>query len=326
MVFANAPFRWADPSTWPWIIYVWLALLIGGWLLRSWRWLRRRRATGWPIADGRIESTEVTKPNFSFTTKRGYYVAQLGYSYSVAGSIHSGLYKREFPTQPAAADFVRDLKGKAVAVRYSPTKPSLSMVLEPDIEPVLQNRPPSTDDKSVTRTAIPEWLRPFIWVFVWLSAIGLLVSLWVHVEVLLGRGVPAAFWILHVGIFIVWIPAVLVAQRLVGNTNRKDFWKVALKGAPDWVRYMMYVLFAYEFVNFITSMGQASGGGRHAATSAADWRGFSGLWMVFYSAALAILYSAAKTMASSPRCTNGHLASPNTVYCTRCGQPVIRIR
>jgi hypothetical protein len=64
---------------------------LGGWLISSWRWLKRRRAAGWPIADGRIESTEVTKPNFSFTTKRGYCVAQMGYSYSVAGTLHSGL-------------------------------------------------------------------------------------------------------------------------------------------------------------------------------------------------------------------------------------------
>jgi Protein of unknown function (DUF3592) len=325
-VLATAPIRWTDPTTWPWIIYLWLALLVGGWLLSSWRWLRRRRAAGWPIADGRIESTEVTKPNFSLTTKRGYYVAQLGYSYSVAGSIHSGLYKREFPTQPAADDFVRDLEGKAVAVRYSPNKPSQSMVLEPDIETVLQNRPPSTDDESVTRTAVPEWLRPFLWVFVWLSGIGLAVSLWVHVGALMGRTVPSAFWVLHVGIFVVWFPSVLIAQRLLGNTRRKDFWKVVLKGAPDWMRYMVYVSSAYEFVNFMISMGQGSSGGRHTTTSAADWRGFSGLWMVFYSAALAILYSAAKTMDSSPRCANGHLADPNALYCTRCGQPVVRIR
>jgi hypothetical protein len=38
---------------------------LGGWLMSSWRWLKRRRAAGWPIADGRIESTEVTKPKFS---------------------------------------------------------------------------------------------------------------------------------------------------------------------------------------------------------------------------------------------------------------------
>jgi hypothetical protein len=200
------------------------------------------------------------------------------------------------------------------------------MVLVPDIEAVLQNRPPSSGDESVARTAIPEWLRPFVWVFVWLSAIGLLVSLWIHVGAVMGRIVPSAFRVLHVGIFVVWFTAVLVAQRLVGNANRNDVWKVVLKGAPDWMRYMVYVFSTYEFVNFMISMGQASSGGRHTTTSAADWRGFSGLWRVFYSAALAILYSAAKTMESSPRCANGHLASPNALYCTRCGQPVPRVR
>src|SRR6185369_13985049 len=98
-------------------------------------------------------------------------------------------------------------------------------------------------------------------VFVWLSGIGLLLSLWVHIGALMGRNVPSAFWVLHVGIFVVWFPAVLVAQRLVGNASRKDFWKVILKEAPDWVRYVMYVLFAYEFVNFMISMGQSSSGG-----------------------------------------------------------------
>jgi hypothetical protein len=88
----------------------------------------------------------------------------------------------------------------------------------------------------------------------------------------------------------------------------------------------VYVFSAYEFVNFLISMGQAPSGGRHTATSVADWRGFSGLWMVFYSAALAILYSAAKMMDSTPRCANGHLASPNAIYCARCGQPVMRVR
>lgn len=238
-MLATAPFRWTDPATWPWMFYVWLALILAGWMVPLSRWLQRRRAVGWPIADGRIESTDVSKPSFSLTTRSGYYVAQLDYSYSVAGSIHSGLHKREFPTEPGAEDFVRDLKGKAVAVRYNPSRPSRSMLLESDIEAVLQNRPPASDDQSLANNAVPEWLRPFIWVFVGLSAIGLVVSLWVHIGALVGRTVSSAFWILHVGIFVVWFPSVLVAQRMVGNANRKDLWKVALKGAPDWMRYMM---------------------------------------------------------------------------------------
>ena len=127
-------------------------------------------------------------------------------------------------------------------------------------------------------------------------------------------------------VFVVWFPAFFVAQRLVGNTNRKDFWKVILKGSPDWTRYMVYGFFGYAFVNFVFFMAKAPTGGNGANPPAVVWRGFSGHWMAFYSAALALLYSAARTVDTSPRCTNGHIASSNATYCTRCGQPVLRVR
>ena len=326
-MFADVPIRWTDPATWPWMFYLWAAFALAGLAKPAWSWFRRQRAGGWPVAEGRIESVEVSKPSFSFTTKRGYYVAVLGYSYSVAGTSHSGRYRREFPTEHEAEGFVRDLKGKPVAVHCNSTRASSSALLETEIEVLLQNRAPiPAADSPSAANSVPDWTRPFIWVFVWLSAVGLVISLWVHIGALMGRTVSSAFWVLHVGIFVVWLPSVFVAQRLVGNTSRQDFWKVVLKGSPDWMRYMVYVFSAYEFVNFMISMGQASSGIRHTTTSAADWRGSSGLWIVFYSAALAILYSAAKTAESSPRCANGHLASPNVLYCARCGQAVLQVR
>jgi len=309
------------------MVYVWLAFLLAGWMVPAWRWLRRKRAAGWPVADGRIESVEVNKPNFSFTTKRGYYVAELGYSYSVAGTLNSGRYKRDFATEREANEFVRDLNEKALVVHYDSARPSSSVLLEPDIEVLLQNRAPaSASDDSEAANSIPDWLRPFIWLFVALSAIGLVVSLWVHLGAVMGRSVSPLFWILHVGIFVVWLPAVLVAQRLVGNVNRKDFWKVILKGSPDWMRYMVYTFFTYALVNFLLFMGKAPSGGSGMNPPASVWRGFSGHWMAFYSAALAVLYSAAHMADTAPRCANGHLASPNAVYCARCGQPVVRVR
>jgi hypothetical protein len=307
------------------VFYVWVAFALAGLAKPAWSWFRRQRAAGWPVAEARIESIEVTKPSFSFTTKRGYYVAELGYSYSVAGTSHWGRYRREFPTEGEAEEFVRDLKGKPVAVHCNSTSPSSSALLEPDIEALLQNRAPTPADFLLTTNSVPDWIRPFLWVFVWLSAIGLVVSLWVHIGAVMGRSVPSLFWILHFGIFVVWFPAVFVAQRLVGNVNRKDFWKVVLKGAPDWMRYMVYGFFGYATLNFLFFMTKASSGGS-GANPPAEWRGFSGHWMAFYSAALAILYSAARTVDTSPRCTNGHMALSNAAYCTRCGQPVMRGR
>jgi len=142
----------------------------------------------------------------------------------------------------------------------------------------------------------------------------------------MGRTVSSPFLVLHVGTFVVWLPSVLVAQRLVGNARRTDFWKVVLKGAPDWMRYMVYGFLGYAILNFLFFMTKASSGGSGANPPAAEWRGFSGHWMAFYSAALAILYSAARTVDINPRCTNGHVASSNAAYCPRCGQPVLRVR
>jgi len=107
---------------------------------------------------------------------------------------------------------------------------------------------------------------------------------------------------LQVCIFVVWIPAVLVSIKRVGNTRRQDYWKLVLRGAPEWMRYMVYGFFGYAMLNFAIFFFQAPQGGRGGSGAnppAVAWRGFSGHWMAFYSAALAILYSAAASPGSS---------------------------
>jgi hypothetical protein len=324
-MISNSPIRWTNPATWPWIFYVWAAFALAGLAKPAWNWFRRQRAGGWPTAEGRIESVEITKPTFSFTTKRGYYVVELGYSYSVAGTPQSGRYRREFPTEHEADEFVRDLQGKPVAIHFNSNRPSNSALLEPDIEGLLQNRAPAPASESLAQAnSVPEGIRPFLWLFVLLSAIGLVVSLWVHIGALMGRRVaPEAFlWMLSVGIVVVWLAAVLVAQRLVGNVNRKDLWKVVLKDSPDWMRYMVYGFLGYAMLNFLLFMTKAPSGGS-GNPPAVVWRGASGHWMAFYSAAFAILYAAARIENRSLRCANGHAVSSNATYCTRCGQPVL---
>jgi hypothetical protein len=65
------------------------------------------------------------------------------------------------------------------------------------------------------------------------------------------RVAPEAFsWMLHVGIFVVWIPTVLVGIKSVGNTGRKDYCKLVLRGSPEWMRYMVYGFGSYAMVNF----------------------------------------------------------------------------
>jgi hypothetical protein len=84
---------------------------------------------------------------------------------------------------------------------------------------------------------------------------------------------------------------------------------------------MVYGFFAYAFVNFAFFMSKVPAG-RTAGTPPIVWRGFSGHWMLFYSAALAMLYSAAKAGGGVRRCLNGHAVPPTANFCSRCGQSV----
>jgi hypothetical protein len=293
-----APFHWTDPATWPWVIYVWLGFLFIGWMIPAWRWFLHKQASDWPAIDGRIESAEFTQPRFSLTTKSGYYVSELRYSYLVGGTVHSGHYKCDFPTEQEAVEFVRDLEGRPIPVHYNPNRPSSSALLKSDTEILLQSRAPAAITESLAKANLfPEWIKPFLWVFICFSAVGLVVSLWVHLGAVMGRRVApeAFFWLLHVGVFVVWFPAIFVARRMVGNLNRKDLWKVILKDTPWWLRYMVYGFFVYAIVNFLIFMGTAPKEAFGSNPPPTVWRGFSGHWMAFYSAALAILYSAARS-------------------------------
>jgi len=303
-MFIDAPFRWTDLSTWPWMMWVWIAFLVVGLAPALWRRLQRSRASSWPIAEARIESVEVHEPSFSFTRKRGYYSAQLGYSYSVGGSIYSGTYKRDFSSEHEADEFVRDLKGQSLPVHYSPDRPSSSLLLEHDIERLLQNRAPVPITEAAPAVSpVPNWTKPFLWLFIGIAVVGLVLSLWVHIGAVMGRRVApeAYFWMLHVGIFVVWIPAVIVSRRLVANVNRQDFWKIVLKGCPDWMKYAVYGFFGYAIINFLMFMNKTPIGAGGTNPPATVWRGFSGHWMAFYSAALAVMYSATVTVDSSCR-------------------------
>lgn len=109
----------------------------------------------------------------------------------------------------------------------------------------------------------------------------------------MGRRVAPSvfFFLLHVGIFVVWFPAVFISHRQLGNTNRKDYWKIVLKGAPDGMRYMVYAFSFYAMMNFAYFISQMPTGNSGDDPPAMVWRGFSGHWMAFYSAAFATLYS-----------------------------------
>ncbi len=250
---------------------------------------------------GRINSAYVQEPKkflgltLQNNRNRLPYTAVLSYSYNISGDLFQGEYRRHFGTQEEERDFLRGLEGQPVSVQYNSNNPKRSALLETTVDTLLERRPPlpESDQKDSSINALPGWSKPLIGLCAILSFVGLLLSLWVHVGALLGRKVAPEyfFWMLHVGIFVVFFPAVFVAQKMVGSTRGKDFWKLATQNAPA-MCYVLYFFFAYAFINFALFFLQAPAGKHAGETTALEWRGFSGHWMLFYCSALAIHTSA----------------------------------
>lgn len=170
-------------------------------------------------------------------------------------------------------------------------------------------------------------LNALLLAFMILAAVGFVLSVTAHLLALLGMDTPGGSEVmfLHLGLFIVWFPAVMVSARNARFGMQRDFWKIALAGCPPWMRYGLYTLFAYALFNFILFAGTAP---RHTQTGGTPplsvVRGFSGHWMVFYAAAFAILYSRinAPHLYQSRKCPNGHVVAPTVRFCPECGSAI----
>ena len=160
-----------------------------------------------------------------------------------------------------------------------------------------------------------------------LAAVGLVLSIVAHIAALADIASPIGsfVWALHIGIFVVWLPTVLVATRVTRGANRKDFWKIMLSGCPAWMRQALYMLFAYAILNFVW-FAFTNGGRPQPSADAppAVIRGFSGHWMIFYGAAFATLYSVFKRpdLLRQRKCPDGHFVSVTDDFCPSCGRPV----
>lgn len=169
------------------------------------------------------------------------------------------------------------------------------------------------------------FLRGITLPFMILAAAGLCVSIYVHLLALMDMPIPwdGSVWFLHIGIFVVWFPAVLIAQRVVRNVSQKDFWKIVLSGCPPWMRTVGYALFGYAILNFLYFMFLSQNG---ETGEGVEIRGFSGHWLVFYGMAFAILYSVhtRPELLDGLQCPNGHDVNLEAKFCSSCGARIGR--
>lgn len=165
--------------------------------------------------------------------------------------------------------------------------------------------------------------------FLILSEVGLALSVISQICALDSTAGPLGdqTWVLLIGIFIVWLPAILALNRLSRNVRRKDLWKAALRGCPGWMRYGMYGLFGYAIINFLLFIQTPSKQQGSGPMPPAIVRGFSGHWMVFSGAAFAILYSYSKVGGQNMnrRYAAGHEVGPSAKFCEQCGRPIVII-
>ncbi len=154
-----------------------------------------------------------------------------------------------------------------------------------------------------------------------IAVFGLIASALAHFSTFFGINPQRVFppvWVLHVLIFVVWLPVVLACRNACGKDNRTDFWKIATRNAPRWMKVLSVALFAYAFFNFFFTIRVLNEGGvpseldgkkvlhnhgkvireltdaEYEAHQAYSVRTFSGHWMVFYAVGMTVLYSKMK--------------------------------
>jgi hypothetical protein len=156
-----------------------------------------------------------------------------------------------------------------------------------------------------------------------LAGFGFTVVLAIHVATLFGATYLFTHSLRFVGpgLFVVWLPTVLISSRLTRDTKQKDFWRAALRGCPEWARRAQWVLFGYAWVGFF-ALPFLYGGGMELPANKA--RSMSAVLLAFYSTAFAVLYSAihVEKLDANRRCSNGHRVPPLAKYCEECGAPV----
>ena len=170
------------------------------------------------------------------------------------------------------------------------------------------------------RRAILEVLLPVCY-------LGIGASLVVHLLALVaGRTVPnSVVLLLHVGIFVVAIPTILILRRITDATRPKDLWSLLKSASPPWLRRLSSgtgVYFVVIFVVFaVAHRGPEPTG---APMSRETLVMFSSGWLGFYTGLAAYIHAGLQADSMRLRCPSGHAVNPSSRYCEECGSPVAR--
>jgi hypothetical protein len=118
---------------------------------------------------------------------------------------------------------------------------------------------------------------------------------WLQIEPPWGKSV----FVLHIGIFLVWFPLVIMANRTMPKPGRNNF-EHLVAALPKWVQPVFTILFVYALLNFVYFIYCSTQYPKHQVPFYVELRGFSGHWMMFYGIA-AIGFVALSRLAPKPK-------------------------
>jgi hypothetical protein len=121
---------------------------------------------------------------------------------------------------------------------------------------------------------------------------------------------------LFVGIFPIWLPTVLLMNRLTRDFKQREIWKAALRGCPPWMRTTLWIVAGCAFASFFVPAVF----GREPRSSPQPFALFP---VAFYAVSFCVMYSLLHVdeFDGSRRCLNGHRISPLAKFCEECGAP-----
>lgn len=131
-------------------------------------------------------------------------------------------------------------------------------------------------------------IKDNIWTIFFVPAcIGAVISICLNIWLLLGNTMPTGFMALHIGIFVVWLPAVLRVKQNQPENEKMTF-KTLFRFTPWWMRILAIAGWIYATA---TVLMESNLFGNAAQKSDNDSNLiFCAAWAMFYTLAASILY------------------------------------
>jgi hypothetical protein len=120
-----------------------------------------------------------------------------------------------------------------------------------------------------------------------IAVAGLLASIACNIMGWLGIKPPwgESVFVLHIGCLLLWFPLILLTNRVMPKSDRKNLHLLLAAMLPKWMRSAASALFLYAILNFVYFIYCTSKFPKHQVPFYLELRGFSGHWMAFYGIA-----------------------------------------